>query len=262
MEDGLEKLLPVVATFLQFSPGEMARIKEARAKAGDGGGGGGSSLFSVFGEDWLFGEQKAHQSRRASRTPRSGGQGQAQEQQGDAWHGLEQSYKKEQRLKKLLFTSQAQVEQLRDALAVLQARLVDCNADASLPVPDRSPQLRAPPLSDVRQPLRVATPATVAPPTGADDPPAAARTTRPADDAPMTRQSSGGADGGGADDGGDDEDLADAEEAAERALERELVADAEARAQLEAALASGRPEELRQAVEAMAARGIDGEDAI
>ena len=31
MEDGLEKLLPVVATFLQFSPEELERIRQVRS---------------------------------------------------------------------------------------------------------------------------------------------------------------------------------------------------------------------------------------
>ena len=261
MEEGLEKLLPVVATFLQFSPEEMARIKEARASFTTGDKGGGGSLFGVLGEDWLFGEQKKRAPRKAS-APRSGA-----EQQGGAWQELEQAWKKTQRLKQLLFASQSHVESyaadqqhLRDALAVLQTRLAACGADASLPaaalppppIADKvSPQLGSKPPA-ARGPT-VPTPATVMPHhiTPESSTPALGwDAAAVADDAIVGSGSTREQDAAAA-----------AEEAAELALERELEADSAARALLEAAIRSGREEDLQVAVVAMQERGLDADDA-
>ena len=128
LEGGMEKLLPIIATFLQFSPQELARIREVRAAFTDGGGGGGGGgakkdkggggLFGSLGEDWLFGADPTAEAAqrkgvaqarsgvaRGGAAPRS-----AEEAEGGAWSELERSWKKTQQLKQLLAAANAHLE--------------------------------------------------------------------------------------------------------------------------------------------------------
>ena len=106
MEHGVDKLLPVIATFLQFSPEEVQRIKDAREKFAAGGGAGGAGLFGgTLGEDWLFGADGPTPKRKGLRPARS-----AEEAAGGAWKELEQSWRKIKGLKQLLAASNRHLE--------------------------------------------------------------------------------------------------------------------------------------------------------
>lgn len=298
LEDGLEKLLPVVATFLQFSPDEMQKIKQARANGTGGvnsGSGGGGSLFGVLGEDWLFGDQK-------KRPPRSRAQPVRSDEQveGGQWQQLEVSFKKTQRLKHLLFASQAHVERyqaeqqlLQQAVAVLQRRLQTVGGDTSVPS-DGSPEpgaVEAPQICDlpVTSKPSPATPVSTtvkragAPPPSPSWSSSAKRMTRVNDRAAIPESLSHERILQPSPEDPPEvtgvstplavaravvripsppyiDDESDAEKAAELALEEELQADAAARRTLDEALAARSTDKLQAAIRGMRDRGLDSDD--
>ena len=154
LEGGMEKLLPIIATFLQFSPQELARIREVRATFTDGGGGGGGGgkkdkggggLFGSLGEDWLFGADPTAEAakRKGVAQARSGGARggaaprSAEEAEGGAWSELERSWKKTQQLKQLLAAAnahlekgQAQLSEKERLVAALRVRIKELGGAA------------------------------------------------------------------------------------------------------------------------------------
>ncbi len=163
LEEGMEKLLPVIATFLQFSPQELERIREARANFGGGGGGGGGGgaaggrtgggggggLFGSLGEEWLFGADPAAEAeaRKGAAHARAAAGGRelrpraaartAEEAEGGAWSELERSWRKTARLKQLLAAANAHMEsgqaqlRLREReVAALRRRLLEAGSAA------------------------------------------------------------------------------------------------------------------------------------
>ena len=285
-----EKLLPVVATFLQFSPQEVSAISAGWSERGLGGGGGGGFL-GALGEEWLFGSSRPTGARRGGiderRAPGEGG----------AWNELKLAYRETARLKRLLLDAQAQTESaasacagLRYQLALMVARLDELGADSSVPMAPPSvlvrgaaapqPRSHSPPRARTAPPTgAAATPATPGRHASAIVPahaqhPAAPHATRPAPRpaprpasrppprpvavaAPTQAQAAA--------------ELAAeraAEESAERALQLELEADEEARAALEDAVREARAapksahavQQLRAALRRMSERELDCDD--
>ena len=298
MEGGQEKLLPVVATFLQFSPDEVAKVQEARVTSGTSSSG--TGLLGKLGEDWLFGASYAPS--RKIQPARA-----TEESEGGAWKELEVSWKKIQRLKQLLSASQAHLQQYQaqqDALMrdieMLRARGSGSGGDGSggggggggvdgagvdgdsscrcdgadnrgghgsngatgEGTPALMPRISRGWADDEKGDSKVLSAsdacASVVPASAIASPQATAPDSSPAASHKPSISSKAGAPMPVA--RSTTIELSDAEQEAELALQQELKADEDARQVLEAAMRSRDPPTLRRAIDAMAERGLDCDD--
>lgn len=129
MEDGRETLLPVVATFLQFSPKELQQIRLARER--DNSRSDGGSFLGRLGEEWLFGTEDEWSAAPWQKKPPA----QLANADADAtrlgrsWAELEQSYRKLEKMRGLLFASYQHVEQYKETQARLTSRIALLEAE-------------------------------------------------------------------------------------------------------------------------------------
>ena len=272
MEDGREALLPVIATFLQFSPAEVKRVRLAleaqRLRPADDGW-----LFGRLGESWLFGsEEEAHRLARPARPQRSAAQASgaaAVNGAADGWpEELERSRQRQQRLRELLFASHEHLSRYQREEAAQQAyalALTTALRDAGIeppepPGPEAEDEDEDGDSDDPDSDDGVSEGEADEPGARAAPPEAPAPAPAPA---PAQRRAvaARGNKGGGARTSFRDDDL----RAAESSLEAELEADEQARTELEVAIraasaGAGREgvKRLERAVAAMRSRGLDG----